>query len=52
MKYWYLIKDSGSSSRNGLNKGHYFYSEDYIKLKMMNYTIHKSAVEDILKKFK
>jgi bleomycin hydrolase len=51
-KFWFLIKDSGSGSRNGANKGNYFWHEDYVKLKMMNYTIHRSAVEDILKKFK
>ena len=49
---WYLIKDSGSGSRNGTNKGYYFYHEDYIKLKMMNFMIHRSAIEDLLKKFK
>ncbi|OPX32388.1 peptidase C1 [candidate division KSB1 bacterium 4484_188] len=51
-KDWYLIKDSGSGSRNGKNKGYYFYNEDYVKLKIMNLFLHKSAVKDILKKFK
>ncbi len=51
-KFWFLIKDSGSGSRNGANKGFYFWHEDYVKLKMMNFTIHRSAVEDILSKFK
>ena len=51
-KDWYLIKDSGAGSRNGKNKGYYFYHEDYIKLKMMGFTIHKDAVKEILKKFK
>jgi bleomycin hydrolase len=46
---WFLIKDSASGSRNGANKGYYFYHEDYIKLKIMNFTVHKDAVEDILK---
>jgi hypothetical protein len=49
--YWYLIKDSGSGSRNGKNPGYYFYHEDYVKLKIMNFLVHKSAVEDVLKKF-
>jgi bleomycin hydrolase len=48
---WYLIKDSGSGSRNGANKGYYFYHQDYIKLKIMDLMIHKDAVKDILKKF-
>lgn len=51
-KFWFLIKDSGAGARNGNNKGYYFYHEDYIKLKMMSFMIHKSAVSDILKKFK
>lgn len=51
-KMWYLIKDSGSGSRNGANKGYYFYHEDYVKLKTMTFLVHKSAVEDLLKKFK
>jgi bleomycin hydrolase len=50
-KDWYLIKDSGSGSRNGQNKGYYFYHEDYIKLKIMDFMIHKDAVTEILKKF-
>lgn len=49
---WYLIKDSGSGSRNGNIPGYYFYHEDYVKLKMMNFLIHRSAVEEILKRFK
>lgn len=52
---WYLIKDSSSGSRNvGADDpkfGYYFFHEDYIKLKMMGFTIHKDAVNDILKKF-
>ncbi|QZT38243.1 hypothetical protein K5X82_04905 [Halosquirtibacter xylanolyticus] len=52
---WYLIKDSSSGSRNNDPKvkefGYYFFREDYIKLKMMGFTVHKDAVKDILKKF-
>ena len=51
-QYWFLIKDSGSGSRNGKHKGYYFYHEDYIKLKMMNYAVHRSAVKSLLEKFK
>jgi len=50
-KDWYLIKDSGSSSRNGNNKGYYFYHEDYIKLKIMDFMVHKDAVKDLLSRF-
>jgi bleomycin hydrolase len=51
-KWWFLIKDSGSGARNGKAKGYYFYHEDYVKLKIMVFQVHKSAVEDLLKKFK
>ena len=47
-KDWYLIKDSGSGSRNGPNKGYYFYHEDYVKLKMMDFLVHKDAVKGII----
>ena len=46
--WWFLIKDSGSGSRNGRFPGYYFYHEDYVKLKMMTFTIHKDAVKKIL----
>lgn len=53
---YYLIKDSSSGSRQIDSKspefGYYFFHEDYIKLKMMGFTIHKDAVKDLMKKFK
>lgn len=55
-KDWYLIKDSSAGSRNNDTKskefGYYFFSEDFVKLKMMNFTVHKDAAKDILSKFK
>jgi bleomycin hydrolase len=51
-KDWFLIKDSGSGSRNAKNKGYYFFHEDYIKLKMMDFLVHKDAVKELLSKFK
>ena len=48
--YWYLIKDSGSGAFDGPNKGYRFYSEDYIKLKMMNLLMHVDAARPILDK--
>lgn len=55
-KDWYLIKDSSSGSRNNDPNvpefGYYFFHEDYVKLKMMGFTIHKDAVEKVMKKFK
>lgn len=53
-KDWYLIKDSSSGSRNigkeSKEFGYYFFHEDYVKLKMMGFTIHKDAVKEILQK--
>jgi len=46
---WYLIKDSGAGSRNGKNKGYYFYHEDYVKLKMLGFMVHKDMVENYIK---
>jgi len=55
-KDWFLIKDSSAGSRNNDKNapefGYYFFNEDYIKLKMMDFTVHKDAVKDILSKFK
>jgi bleomycin hydrolase len=52
---WFLIKDSGSGSRNNdpnaKEFGYYFFSEDYVKLKMMDFMVHKDAVKDLLQKF-
>ncbi|MEC7646510.1 MAG: C1 family peptidase [Bacteroidota bacterium] len=50
--WWFLIKDSGSGSRNGKFPGYYFYHEDFVKLKMMSFTIHKDAVTETLNKCK
>ena len=49
-KDWYLIKDSASSSRNSAHPGYYFYSEDYVKLKVLDFMVAKSAVRDLLSK--
>ncbi len=55
-KDWYLLKDSGSGSRNvgkeSKNFGFYFVSEDYIKLKMMDFMVHKDMMKDFLPKFR
>lgn len=54
--WWYLIKDSSSGSRNidqnAPEFGYYFFSEDYVKLKMMGYTVHKDALKKYMSKFK
>ncbi len=51
-KDWYLIKDSGSGSRNNSHPGYFFFSEDYVKLKMLGFGVHKSAVATLLKEAK
>ena len=48
---WFLIKDSGSGGHTGPHPGYYFYHEDYIKLKMMNFIVHKDAVKELMDKF-
>jgi bleomycin hydrolase len=45
---WYLIKDSGSSSFNHDPKGYYFLTGDYIRLKMMNFMVHKDALKGFI----
>jgi bleomycin hydrolase len=54
-KDWYLIKDSGAGSKNndpGAKEfGYYFFSEDYVRLKMMDFMVHKDAVKELLEKF-
>ena len=47
-KDWFLIKDSGSSSFNKDPKGYYFLTEEYVKLKMMDFMVHKDALKGIV----
>ncbi|WP_337866283.1 hypothetical protein [Ignavibacterium sp.] len=42
----FLIKDSGAGARNVEPVGFYFYHEVYVKLKIMDFCVHKDAVED------
>jgi bleomycin hydrolase len=49
-KYWYLIKDSWSTAYNSEHPGYYFYHEDYVKLKIMGFTVHKDVAKEILAK--
>jgi bleomycin hydrolase len=51
-KDWYLIKDSGSGSRNNSHPGYYFYHEDFVKLKMLGVMLPKNVVPDIAAKMK
>jgi bleomycin hydrolase len=45
---WFLIKDSNRSSRLGEFKGYYFWDGDYIKLKMLSFTIHEDRLKEYL----
>jgi bleomycin hydrolase len=45
---WFLIKDSNRSSRHGSFEGYYFYRDDFVRLKMLMYTVHRDVVRDIL----
>ena len=47
---WFLIKDSGRSSRKGNFKGYYMFRDDYIKLKILNIIVHKDAIPKLMKK--
>jgi bleomycin hydrolase len=44
---WYLIKDSARASRRGRFEGYLFYRDDYIRLKMLTYIVHRDVVADI-----
>lgn len=52
---WFLIKDSAAGCRQGSkdnkNFGYMFYHPDYVKLKMMDFMVHKDMVKDILPRF-
>lgn len=51
-KDWYLIKDSGAGAQSAKNPGYLYFSEDYVKLKMIDFMVHKDAASEILKNFK
>jgi bleomycin hydrolase len=46
---WYLIKDSGPTGHRSPFKGYLMFREDYVKLKMLTYIVHKSAVRALTK---
>jgi bleomycin hydrolase len=50
--YWFLIKDSWTTAYNSSHPGYYFFHEDYVKLKMMSFSVHKAVARDLLAKFK
>ncbi|KAB2909324.1 MAG: peptidase C1 [Ignavibacteriales bacterium] len=44
---WFLIRESASGPFNSPNPGYMMYREDYVRLKMMGYLIHKSALMNL-----
>ncbi len=46
-KDWFLVKDSWSSSWNNDHPGTYFFHEDYVKLKVLAFLVHKDAVKGV-----
>lgn len=48
---WFLIKDSAAGAYNTGDKGYYFYHEDYVKLKIMDFMVHKDMFKDYFSKF-
>ncbi|UCE23930.1 MAG: peptidase C1 [Candidatus Zixiibacteriota bacterium] len=48
---WYLIKESSSRGHWGKHTGYMFYRDDYVRLKMMEFAVHKDAVPELLEKF-
>ena len=54
-KDWYLIKDSGAGSRNvgdsNESFGYYYFHEDYLKLKIVDITVHKDLIKNLWNQF-
>jgi bleomycin hydrolase len=48
---WFLIKDSWGNAYEGRNKGYFFYQDDYVRLKVLMFLVHRDAVKEILEKF-
>ncbi|MBN2207580.1 MAG: peptidase C1, partial [Candidatus Aminicenantes bacterium] len=48
---WFLLKDSWETAWQGGHKGYFFYREDYVKLKMLTFFVHRDAVAELLAKF-
>lgn len=48
---WFLIKDTIGSIHRGPYEGYYFMRDDYLRLKMLTFMVHRDAVPDLLAKF-
>jgi bleomycin hydrolase len=49
---WFLVKDSSRSARWGKHEGYFFFRGDYVKLKMLTFTVHKDMAKSLLAKVK
>ena len=49
-KYWFMIKDSGAGGFDAEPRGYRFLSEDYVKLKIIAFLVHKNAAKEVLDK--
>lgn len=48
---WFLAKDSARAARYGKHKGYFFIRDDYIRLKMLAFTVQRDAIGELLAKF-
>ena len=48
---WLPLKDSWRTAWEGQFKGYFFYRDDYVKLKMLMFLVHKDAAAGRLAKF-
>jgi len=48
-KDYYLVKDSWRDAFFGKHKGYFFMTDDYVKLKILAFIIHKDAIPEIMK---
>ena len=51
-KDWFLVKDSWRDAFEGQHKGYFFMTDDFVKLKILAYMIHKDAIPEIMKQIK
>jgi bleomycin hydrolase len=49
-KYWFMIKDSGAGGFDADPRGYRFLSEDYVRLKIIAFVVHKNAAKEVLDK--
>ncbi len=46
---WYLVKDSSRSGQEGI-PGYFFYRDDYVRMKMLTFMVHRDAAKALLAK--